>query len=197
MGLLLVCIATMLLEPTTPHSSPAAWIAVLRDYEQKHGRDVWSYQELCEARTAVLDPYYSAKSPPAWLYTINLLYLRYYPVLFLIVLLGGLSLIWQRITKRNASKTLLFIAGWFLLMWMMLMPIEPRGQTAAVLKSQSMLREGNGASYPLVTREGTPLLLAAGVEAQLLAERSNGWAQLKLTDGTVGWVPTDTVYLAR
>ena len=66
-----------------------------------------------------------------------------------------------------------------------------------VLVVDIKLREGNGLSYPAVVRDQLRITLSTGVEALLLAERDNGWVQIQLADGTVGWTPTESVYLLR
>ena len=84
-------------ESPTPAAAnnPSAWIAMLRDYENQHRRDDWSYQELAEARAAVLDPRYSVKAVPGWLHDLTVVYLRYYPVLLLIIFFIGLHMVWK------------------------------------------------------------------------------------------------------
>jgi uncharacterized protein YgiM (DUF1202 family) len=182
----------------TAANNPAAWIAVLRDYENQHGRDAWSYQELADARTAVLDPHYSVKTLPGWLHDLTVVYLRYYPVLLLIIFVIGLRLVWKRSQSYRWGSQLFWLLSWFILMWLVLLPVMTETRPGGVLKSQgTVLREGNGLSYPMVTRDNARISLAAGVEVLVLAKRSNGWVQIQLADGTVGWAPTDSVYLLR
>lgn len=181
-----------------PTSNPSAWIAVLRDYESRLGRDAWSYQELCNARSSVLDPYYSVPPASGWMKSLFSIYLNIYPLVFcLIVILCGCLAGYH--AWRNNWGTVLFVClMWFFLMWMLLLPVQPQSTPIAVVKLQgTQMREGNGVSYPVVMRDKALLKLAAGVEARLLAERSNGWVQLQLPDGTVGWTPADSVYLVR
>lgn len=180
-------------------SNPSAWVAVLRDYESQHGRDAWSYQELSEARKAVLDPYYSTKAASAWQRSLVMLYLDYYPLLLLMMVLicGGMA--WNYSRHNRWGKALLVNLIWFLLMWLALMPVQPATEPVAVVKYQGLLlHEGNGQSYPVVARgDQGRISLAAGVEARLISERTNGWVQIRLSDGKIGWVPTETVYLVR
>lgn len=62
-----------------------------------------------------------------------------------------------------------------------------------VLKEDRVLvRGGNGNRYP--ARSETPL--NRGVEARLLYER-NGWLQIELGDGTLGWVPEKNCVVDR
>jgi hypothetical protein len=58
----------------------------------------------------------------------------------------------------------------------------------------TVLRQGNGLSYPPHTHQGLPIRLAAGVEAVVRTRRPNEWVQLELPGGHVGWVPQDAVY---
>ncbi len=179
-------------------NNPAAWIAALRDYENQHGRDDWSYQELAEARAAVLDPHYRVKAVPGWLRDITVVYLRYYPALLLIIFFIGLRMAWKRSESHRWGNQLLCLLSWFALMWLVLLPVMTETRPAAVLKYQgTLLREGNGLSYPAVLRDHARIGLAAGVEVLVLAEGSNGWVQIQLADGTVGWTPTESVYLLR
>ena len=185
-------------ESPTPAAAnnPAAWIAALRDYENQHGRDDWSYQELADARAAVLDPHYRVKAAPGWLQGLTVAYLRYYPILLLIIFFIGLHMVWKYSESHRWGNQLFCLLSWFVLMWLALLPVMTDTRLGAVLKYQgTLLREGNGLSYPTVVRDHSRISLAAGVEVLVLAERNNGWVQLQLVDGTVGWVPTESVYL--
>ncbi|HQR06807.1 MAG TPA: SH3 domain-containing protein [Gemmatales bacterium] len=195
------CLSSLMneLESSPPAvNNPSAWIAVLRDYERQHGRDGWSYQELSEARAAVLDPYYSVKAASGWQRTLVSLYLDYYLVILLMIVVTCGSLAWNYSRGQRWGSVLVVNLIWFALMCMALLPIQPGTYPTAVVKYQAtLLREGNGLSYPVLVRDQSRIALAAGVEARLLAERSNGWVQIQLSDGSVGWVPTEVVYLVR
>ena len=200
--LIVLCLSLLLTDaappPATTANNSAAWIAILRDYERQHGRDAWSFQELSEARAAVLDPYYSGKALPGWLHNLTILYLQYYPVLFMAIFVIGAWLTWKAAASHRWGNGLFANMLWFVLMWMLLLPFQPDAQPWTVLKYQgTLLREGNGLSYPVIVRDRSRINLAAGVEARLLAERSNGWVQIQLSDGSVGWVPTTAVYVVR
>ncbi len=60
---------------------------------------------------------------------------------------------------------------------------------AVVSRNGVTFREGNGMSYPARERNGLPIVLNAGVEVRVLAERPNGWAKVQLDNGDTGWVP--------
>lgn len=202
MSILVVwCLSLFMAEmESTPSvaNNPSAWIAVLHNYEHQHGRDAWSYQELSDARTAVLDPYYPVKPASGWMRSLVLLYLDYYPLILLVITIVCGMLAWNYSNRKQWGSVLAINLIWFLLMWMALQPMQRATQSMAVVKYQgTQLREGNGFTYPVVARDQARINLAAGVEATLLAESSNGWVQVKLTDGSVGWVPTDSVYLVR
>jgi hypothetical protein len=57
-----------------------------------------------------------------------------------------------------------------------------------VVARETTLRKGNAEAFP--ARIGTRL--PRGVEARKLAERG-GWLQVRLADGTVGWIPETSV----
>lgn len=180
----------------TLSSNSAAWIAVLLDREQRQGRDAWSFQELSEARAAVFDAQYAVPKLPGWVHVTYLWYLQWYPALLLVVMSYGLWLTWIICRSRSWTHSLLFMIGWLIVLWLILLPTQVDARPAAVIKMHGItLRQGNGLSYPYALRQNEMVSLAAGVEAQVLAERSNGWVQLMLSDGARGWVPRDAVYL--
>lgn len=62
-------------------------------------------------------------------------------------------------------------------------------QDFLVIRRPTAIHSGDHFAFPL--RRETPL--PAGVEARLL-HRAAEWVQIELFDGTVGWVPADTVW---
>ncbi|MFT3881252.1 MAG: SH3 domain-containing protein [Gemmatales bacterium] len=202
MSILVACCLTVFVKEAAwiapEENHPSAWIAVLRDYERQWGRDAWSYQELSEARAGVFDPYFAVKASSGWLYQLSLLYFSYYPVLFAAVSILCGWIAWRYYRRNQWGSVLMVNLLWFLLLWTALLPVQPTSAPAAVIKLQGVpLREGNGLTYQETRRGSTRLTLAAGVEADLLAEAQNGWVKIELADGTAGWVPTDAVYLVR
>jgi hypothetical protein len=180
-----------------PASSPAAWIAVLREHERTQGRDAWSWLELYEARTAVFDSRYAAPVLAGWAKTGYMIYLRYAPFLLGSVMLGGLWLAWRWGKSFSWGTSVSIALIWMALIWLIIIPLQSDQGSFAVIKTAGvMLRQGNGQSYALTLYDGKTIALASGVEAQLLAEQPNGWVQIMMQDGTRGWVPKDTVYLA-
>lgn len=177
-------------------SNPAAWIAVLRQQECVLGRSDWTWQELCEAREAVLDSDYAIKTPPRWLNEVYLLVLRSGSLPVILITLAGIWLVWIRPVSRSWRVLLCISLAWMLLSGTWAYVIQPQDKPAAIIKMHGiMVRQGNGLSYPPIFKGETTLILSAGVEANYLAQRSNGWVQLQLDDGTRGWVPLDAVYL--
>lgn len=177
-------------------SSPAAWIAVLRERERTQGRDAWSWQELNEARAAVYDSRYATPTLTGWLKTSYVIYLRYAPVLVAIVMLAGLCFVWVKGRHLPWTTGVMAAILWIALIGLIHLPLQADRRAAAVIKTAGiMLRQGNGLSYAWTLYQDKPIALASGVEAEWLAERANGWVQIRLTDGTRGWIPKDTVYL--
>ena len=189
----------LLIQPTTDEGtqSPAAWIAVLHGYEKHHGRTAWSWQELQGARSRVLDVHYTKASLPGRLNDLYSYFLAYAPiVLFLVTTLGlGLSLRAKRRGNTGRSFTFCVITLVLLLLGQRLTQGE-HGPLVIIKQPGIVLRQGNGISYSPVL-QGTPLDLAAGVEATYLTQQDNGWVQLRLSDGVQGWVPLEAVYLVE
>ena len=68
---------------------------------------------------------------------------------------------------------------------------EERGRPLVVVSEDGLLlRKGDGRTYP--PRYDTPL--NRGVEARRLFER-DGWVQIELTGGEVGWAPRDALLI--
>lgn len=177
-------------------SNPAAWIAVLREQERTHGRSAWTWQELCEARAAVLDTSYAYPASPTWLNDLYSLVLKSAPLIVFIITLAGIWLVWLGPFRRSWKSALCISAAWMLLLGSLLYAVHPPNSPAAIIKVHGIiLRAGNGLSYPAITSGDMPLILAAGVEAEFLVQRNNGWVQIQLRDSTRGWVPLDAVYL--
>jgi len=67
----------------------------------------------------------------------------------------------------------------------------------AVVRAETLLYKGNGYSYPPCLDRHLPRVLYPGVELRVRAARANGWVQIELSDGVVGWLPRDVVLLDR
>jgi hypothetical protein len=61
-------------------------------------------------------------------------------------------------------------------------------ESLAVVTTPTFLREGNGNSFP----ERISSKLPAGVEVRI-CNRQDGWRQVQLSDGTIGWLPATSV----
>jgi len=64
---------------------------------------------------------------------------------------------------------------------------------AVVTQDKTLLREGNGTSYPGLLRDGLPIMLNVGVEIRVVAERPNGWAKIQTDTGDTGWIPRSSL----
>ena len=182
----------------TPANDTAAWIASLLDYERQHGRDAWSYQELCQARSIVRDPYFAQPQASGMLPRLYLIYLNWYPTLFATLFFLGLWYLGKVSVRAAPGKMVILMMSWLILLWLTLWPLEPDQRTVAVLKyPETLVRTGNGLSYAPVRRDQASVSLTAGVEATVLHEKDNGWVQIRLHDGTQGWVPKESVFLVN
>jgi len=103
-----------------------------------------------------------------------------------------------RMTRRTAplgGAVLLLAAVCFLAGGGVLSARAGRGDPRPVVviaRDRTPLYQGNNTAYP--RRIDAPL--NAGVEAVLLVER-DGWLQIELADGVVGWVPADRARVDR
>ena len=74
---------------------------------------------------------------------------------------------------------------------------DERNPLAVVAADGVVLRTGNGEAYPAHLVNGVEARLNRGVEARARGQRKNGWVQLELANGMVGWVPRSAVLLDR
>jgi hypothetical protein len=74
---------------------------------------------------------------------------------------------------------------------------DRRFPLAVVASDQTVLRQGNGNSYPAAEKNGVPIVLNRGVELRVQHRRKNGWLQVSLGDGALGWVPEKNVLQDR
>jgi hypothetical protein len=108
--------------------------------------------------------------------------------------IGWFSLTRWRMTRSRAA---LFVAAGFLTVAVALtagriLDDEARRQAAheplAITVREVVLRQGDGRSF--APRRDSPL--PAGVELMVRIDRGH-WVQVELADGTLGWVPKDSV----
>jgi hypothetical protein len=108
--------------------------------------------------------------------------------------IGWFSLTRWRMTR---SRSALFVAVGFLALAVALaagrlLDAEARRQAAheplAITVREVVLRQGDGPSF--APRRDSPL--PAGVELTVRIDRGR-WVQVELADGTLGWLPTDSI----
>jgi hypothetical protein len=108
--------------------------------------------------------------------------------------IGWFSLTRWRMTR---SRSALFVAAGFLTVAVALaagrlLDAEARRQAAheplAITTREVVLRQGDGPSF--APRRDSPL--PAGVELTVRIDRGR-WVQVELADGTLGWLPTDSI----
>jgi hypothetical protein len=191
------------------HQDAAATIAALHNYELHHGRDNWTWQFLQKARAEVYDPLFGQNSFPAWLDTLYDFALRWFLVLELVAIAGGAFIAWRLWCRRSTWRALLWSFIWLVFLFLLYWLIAPRNEQLVVIKTDAtILRQGNGLSYPPHFYQGLPIRLAVGVEATVRAKRNNGWIQVVLSPSPqpspsggegrmIGWVPSDSVYFIK
>jgi hypothetical protein len=185
-------------EDALPHQDTAAMIAALHEYELHHGRDDWSWSLLQQVRSEVYDPLFAQKPLPAWLDEMCLFGLRWLLILELMIAIGGAWLAWRLWRQRSTWQALAWSVIWFLLLFCLQWMIRPSHEHFIVIKNDAtILRLGNGLSYPPHVYQGLPIRLTSGVEATVRAQRSNGWIQIVLPGEKMGWVPSDAVYFIK
>ncbi len=64
-----------------------------------------------------------------------------------------------------------------------------------VAQDNVVMRQGNGLSFPPLRANGKDVTLHSGTEARKRGERPNGWVQLELPDGRIGWVHRQQVLI--
>jgi tetratricopeptide (TPR) repeat protein len=143
-------------------------------------------ENLAEARSHVVDP---EGIPNGWQLH------RYAPGVYAFA--WGLLIIW---IMRPRRRLLLFagatLAGaLFLFGWSAYAKWDEAHHPLAVVVGDVTLRKGNGVSYAPVETHLGKVRLSSGVEARALAARPNGWVQIELASGVVGWAPREALLL--
>jgi tetratricopeptide (TPR) repeat protein len=161
------------------------------------------HESLAEARQRVVYPASGglgrprSDDPPPWLP-----YLHSDGLMFAAgacYLVGCLSLTrwWMvRCGRLLVAGLLALLLVGILLGWLIIR-IEAQNERAAhplvvIARDGVLLRRGNSMAFP--PRYDTPLY--RGVEGRLLFER-DGWVQMELSSGEIGWVPQETVLVDR
>lgn len=189
----------MMLQPAGEQEWPVApWLACLHAFERTHGRTAGSWQRMVDARQAVRDIHFAQPVVAGWQVSLYSSYLDYSPFILIALLMPGMLLSYRAWRHRRLGTSLLWCCLSFLLIIAGMNLAQPSHRPLAVIKQPGVpLRQGNGLSYPAQTKQGQPIELAAGVEAEYLTQRENGWVQVQMQDGTLGWVPLDAVYLVE
>jgi tetratricopeptide (TPR) repeat protein len=155
---------------------------------------------LADARTRVLEPPDApATLWPGWLPRLSRpLHARLILASSVAGWLGVLLWIW----RRGRTGIICAIAFWSL--DVILLGILSRAEwedarrpLAVVAADEVVLRKGNGDAYPAREIHSIAVRLNRGVEARVLGSRPNGWLQIELADGLVGWVPRSQALLDR
>jgi hypothetical protein len=191
-------ISVVLMQPNGGEASastdPAVTIHAIRQFEVRRGRTQESWTALTKARAEVYDPLYARAPLPEWLDFPYRMILQWQLMALGVVLLCG-SWAAYRLWKAQLLVQSLVLAGFWMMtilaLWLAVAR-EP-GTAGIVLTEGSLLRTGNGLSYPVRTHQGVPIRLTAGVEGVVRTVRSNGWMQLELPGGQLGWVPEGAV----
>jgi uncharacterized protein YgiM (DUF1202 family) len=186
-------------ETARPAPETALRIQAIRGFELLHGRTEATWNALSQARLQVRDSIYPPTQLPLWLdHAYRILLSWQFPIFILI--LGGGSIValhlWRGCRIRHGSivPPLSWAAAWFLMLACLLLAIHPDPRPQAVVATDATpLRLGNGISYSVQLYHDTPIRLAAGLEVLIRTSRDNGWTQIELPDGRLGWVPTSAL----
>jgi hypothetical protein len=120
------------------------------------------------------------------------------PFWFLIVATGGYVCAWLALCVWiSAPHSWLWLVGSVLLLASVAIAAFPflsslfddRRPISVIAEDGVALRRGNGLSYEPVEHAGQLVWLNRGVEARVRAARPNGWVQLELENGVIGWAP--------
>ena len=90
------------------------------------------------------------------------------------------------------ALALVAVLAFLLVVEMQRARFEAEHALVVIARDNVLLRKGNGDAYP--PRYDTPV--NHGVEARLLFAR-NGWLQIELNGGEVGWVPGNAALVDR
>ncbi|HUV64018.1 MAG TPA: SH3 domain-containing protein [Sedimentisphaerales bacterium] len=106
-------------------------------------------------------------------------------VSLMVMIWYGKSAPWVVTTAIAAFLTVCFLAS-------VILEARSQSRTACgvILADEVTARQGDGPNYPKSFKEP----LHAGTEFDLL-ERRPGWFQIRLLDGSTGWIPDDSADL--
>lgn len=153
---------------------------------------------LQEARARVRDPLFARPVLPSGLGEVYGLFLRWYLLWLVVVVGGGVWLACRLWSKQSLWQALGWAGVWLAILLASYLLVRGESRPFAVMRLDATpLRQGNGISYPVQVHQGLPIRLGIGVEALVVTERDNGWVQIALPGGRLGWVPRDAVYLSH
>jgi hypothetical protein len=195
-----ITLVMLLLQPDNSYSpsTHAAWLAVQHAHDRGSMPASWWWHRLQSAREAVADVHYSVAPLPDWQKQLYGTFLDFAPIILPLILLLGMTFAFRAWQRHRVARSMTWSLATFAVLFLGVGLAQPDQRPLAIIKVPgTLVRQGNGLSYPVQTRQGMLLELAAGVEAEYLGQRDNGWVQLRLRDGIQGWVPLDGVYLVR
>jgi hypothetical protein len=103
-------------------------------------------------------------------------------------------LVWR--PKYLKATVVSLIVGWLLAFLLYFDKIDVAQRPYLVVAADDVeLRQGNGLSYPAKVSAGREIRLHAGTEGRLRSARPNGWVQIELPDGQLGWVERGQVLI--
>lgn len=196
----MIALVLLLLQPENsyPPSTHAAWLTMMHSHDDGPIRTSWWWDRLQVAREVVADVNYGTTPMPDWQRQAYRFYLDFAPIILPFVLLLGMTFAFRAWRRQRLSRSMGWSLATFAVVFIGYSLAQPDRRPLVIIKVPgTLVRQGNGLSYPVQTRQGMLLELAAGVEAEYLGQRDNGWVQLRLRDGIQGWVPLDGVYLVR
>jgi hypothetical protein len=154
---------------------------------------------FAEARRRVIDPPTLPEEATGWLPTapratqIRLALAGY-------VAAWGLFLVWLWRPARWLLCSAILILGGSIVLGCLCYQGDRGDQEqpfAVVTQDNVVLRQGNGLTYAPVVHQGLPVTLHRGTELRVQCQRSNGWLQVELLNGLLGWLPRETLLLDR
>lgn len=129
---------------------------------------------------------------PLWMYPLGI---KVAVALAIWTMMTSLSL---RIWRPNYLRALGggVVVGWLLALLLYVDQRDIAQHPYLVVAADDVpLRQGNGYTYPVRVAAGKEIRLHAGAEGRFHGERANGWVQIELPDGLVGWVERQQVLI--
>jgi hypothetical protein len=122
---------------------------------------------------------------PLWMYPLGI---KVAAVLAIWMIATWLFFLFSRPNYSRAMGGGLMV-GWLLAFLLYVDQIDIACHPYLVVAAEDVpLRQGNGHAYPVRVAAGKEVRLHGGTEGRLRGERPNGWVQIELPDGQLGWV---------